>query len=547
MRRRLGLLVASLASVAASAQTGPALVSTDTREQAAQYEALGATIGQITIIVDNVFDLSNPAEDKRLYRIANRLHITTREHVVAAILLFRSGSRFDQRVIEESERLMRAYPFISDATIRVLRYDAASNTVDVEARIHDTWSFSPDISFSRSGGQNEFGIGLDEGNLLGYGKEFAIGYDSSIDRTERLLRYIDPNVLGGRTRLDMSLANNSDGDRYRIAASRPFFALNSRRSLGAEVLDEQRIDPMYDLGEVIDEFGRERSFLDVSGGWSRGLLQGRSLRWLVGATYDSQVFSPTADVPDPLLLPPDRKLVYPWAGFQILFDDFRKLMYFNMMGRIEDIPFGLNLSLRAGYASPHYGADRAAWIFDFDARKAWEPAPGRYFFLEVGSHARYEDVGLRDSRLTTRARYFQRNLGRHLFSVGLTTLVSDHLDPDQQVLLGGDNGLRGYPVRYQAGEHRAVLNVEQRFYTNWYPWRLVQVGAAVFLDAGRTWGQDPRGSSNLGMLYDLGMGLRLVAPRSSGQRVIHVDLAFPLNADPSIDSVQLVIETKSSF
>jgi hypothetical protein len=29
--------------------------------------------------------------------------------------------------------------------------------------------------------------------------------------------------------------------------------------------------------------------------------------------------------------------------------------------------------------------------------------------------------------------------------------------------------------------------------------------------------------------------------------VLHIDLAFPMNGDPTIDNVQLVIETKGSF
>src|SRR4029453_7544016 len=60
-----------------------------------------------------------------------------------------------------------------------------------------------------------------------------------------------------------------------------------------------------------------------------------------------------------------------------------------------------------------------------------------------------------------------------------------------QLLLGGDNGLRGYPLRYQAGDALALFTLEQRFYTDWQPLKLVNVGAAVFFDAGRAWGQDP--------------------------------------------------------
>jgi hemolysin activation/secretion protein len=73
------------------------------------------------------------------------------------------------------------------------------------------------------------------------------------------------------------------------------------------------------------------------------------------------------------------------------------------------------------------------------------------------------------------------------------------------------------------------------------------VGYAVFADAGRVSGADPRAAPSLGTLYDVGIGLRLSSPRSSGRSVVHIDLAFPLNGDPSIDSAQLIIETKGSF
>ena len=32
--------------------------------------------------------------------------------------------------------------------------------------------------------------------------------------------------------------------------------------------------------------------------------------------------------------------------------------------------------------------------------------------------------------------------------------------------LGGDTGLRGYPLRYQNGNQRALFTVEERLYTN---------------------------------------------------------------------------------
>jgi hypothetical protein len=40
------------------------------------------------------------------------------------------------------------------------------------------------------------------------------------------------------------------------------------------------------------------------------------------------------------------------------------------------------------------------------------------------------------------------------------------------------------PLRYQAGERRSLLSVEERFFTDFYPWRLFRMGYAAFLDVG---------------------------------------------------------------
>ena len=167
--------------------------------------------------------------------------------------------------------------------------------------------------------------------------------------------------------------------------------------------------------------------------------------------------------------------------------------------------------------------------------------------FSTGTSGRLEDGTFTNTVLNGAVRYYLQQSDRRLFFITAEGMKGYRLDRDNQILLGGDNGLRGYPLRYQAGEGRAVVNVEQRFYTDLYPWRLFRVGYAAFFDAGRAWGKDPRAADPLGMLYDVGIGLRLSSPRASGRSIVHIDLAFPLNGDSSIDNVQLVIETKGSF
>jgi hypothetical protein len=539
----LGALAAWLAAMSpASAQPASPIPLREVLEQS------GATIRTINVIVENVFDPSNPDEDKKLYRWANNVHVLTRESVVLDILLLAPGDRFVARRLDESARALRARGFISEASLEIAAYDPATNSVDINVRVRDSWSLALDLKLNRTGGETEWGIGLSENNLFGTGKTLEIGYESEIDRDQALLGYSDGNVFGSRVSLRALLSNASDGHRRELLVERPFFSLDTPWTIGGSLHDEQRVDTMYDLGEEIDEFGHEIEAASLRGGWSPGLVGRRAQRFLFGLTSEEHRFTATTDVPDPLLLPPDRKLVYPWIGWEWLEDDYREMTELNDMGRTEDISLGLNVFASVGFAERRYGSDREATLYNLTAKKGWEPGgPGRLLLFESGASTRREDDGYRNSQLFVSGQYYRRNLERHLFSVSLNALFTDDLDPENQVLLGGDTGLRGYPIRYQAGESRVVLNVEQRFFTDFYPWRLFRVGWAVFGDIGRVSGTDPRATPPLGTLYDVGAGLRLSSPRASGRNVVHVDLAFPLNAEPDIDSVQFVIETKGSF
>ncbi len=79
------------------------------------------------------------------------------------------------------------------------------------------------------------------------------------------------------------------------------------------------------------------------------------------------------------------------------------------------------------------------------------------------------------------------------------------------------------------------VTAEQRVFTNWYPFRLFNVGGAVFADVGRTWGANPGGTESLGLLKDVGFGLRFGNSRSALGNVLHVDVAAPLDGGSDIE------------
>ncbi len=98
------------ASFVATAQQ-PAAGSPPPGMTRAQLQEAGATIRAIYVTVDNVFDPSNPDEDKALYRWANSVHVLTRDKAVQDILLFAPGDPFIARLLDESARALRAARF----------------------------------------------------------------------------------------------------------------------------------------------------------------------------------------------------------------------------------------------------------------------------------------------------------------------------------------------------------------------------------------------------------------------------------------------------
>jgi hemolysin activation/secretion protein len=172
---------------------------------------------------------------------------------------------------------------------------------------------------------------------------------------------------------------------------------------------------------------------------------------------------------------------------------------------------------------------------------------GNLIFFNAMGTGRFGPSGTENVVVGGRAEYFLRDLGRHIFFVGVEANAARNLDPEKQLLLGGDSGLRGYPLRYQAGDRRALITIEQRFYTDWHLLKLLHVGGALFMDAGAAWFADEDNPTELGLLRDVGFGLRLGSSRSSTGTIVHIDVAFPLDGLDDIESPQFFIKAKDSF
>ncbi len=247
------------------------------------------------------------------------------------------------------------------------------------------------------------------------------------------------------------------------------------------------------------------------------------------------------------MIPADRKLVYPFIGMEIVEDDFATTKNRDQIGRTEDFYLGYQLSGAIGWSTTRLGADRNAIIFSGRARRGFGALEDHELLVSASVDGRVESGHAVNSILALDARYYRKQSEKRLFYLAMSATAGHSLDIDNPVEIGGDTGLRGYPLRYQSGDSKLLVTIEQRYFTDWYPFRLVRIGGAVFADAGRVWGKDPIGGRRYSWLSDVGFGLRLAPTRSSGNKIVHLDVAFPLGGDSSIDSVQFLLESKRSF
>jgi len=504
-----------------------------------------AIIGEVTLDKSNVFDLTNPAENKWLYRMANRFHIVTRDKVIRKQLLFRSGDRYSSRIVDESERILRQNDYLFDADIKPVRYE--NGVVDLTVKTTDVWSLMPDIDFSRSGGENKTKIGIQDDNFLGRGQQINISHTEDIDRDSDRLEIEDRHLGRSWVSARLKIEDNSDGKVNLLSATRPFYALDTRWSAGGTALEDDHRTALYSLGDEAAEFQQDRDFYTAFGGWSRGLRGRWVRRWTAGFTYDDNDFS---EVPDPTLpaaIPEDRRLAYPFIGVELLEDDFQVARNRNQIGRTEDFYMGTRFFASLGWADESYGSDRDALIFTSRARRGFGSLDKSALLLSALAYGRVESGDARNAVLDAKAQYYRKQSEKRVFFATLSATKGHALDLDNPVQIGGDTGLRGYPLRYQSGDSKMLLSLEERYFWDWYPFRFVRVGGAIFIDAGRAWGTSPVGEENLGWLTNVGFGLRLAPTRFATLKIVHLDVAFPLDGDDSIDSVQFLLEAKRTF
>lgn len=535
------LLAASITGTAARAQ----VPMPDTLPSFAELQAAGATVGEIRVVPLEIFDTNDPAENYALFRLANRLHIPTREGVIRRAILFQTGEPVSVRLIEETERLLRSNRYLYDVSVRPVAVQGG--VVDIEVTTRDTWSLSVGAGVGTSGGERSSSVEFTEYNLLGTGTSLGFKRSNDVDRSSTELEYANNRAFGTWTSVAASHASNSDGQRSAFSVVRPFYALDARWSAGFRVSSNDRIDPLYQAGEVVSEYRATQSKAEVFGGWSDGLVGGWVRRHTVGWSASRARYAAEPGRAAPMQLPEDRRRVGPYWRFDLIEDRVERELNRNLIGRPEFFQLGLLASLQVNWDGQALGSDRDALRFSAALSRGFAPRPGDTLIARAAWSGELLRNATGSQFLSAGAQYYRPQTRYRLFYAAAEADWITRPGPTDQLVLGGDNGLRGYPLRYQSGTRRVLLTAEQRFYTDVYLWRLFRLGGAAFVDVGRAWGGVLPNTDNPGWLGDVGFGLRVVSERSSFGTVVHVDVAFPVKRVGDISKAQLLVKAKRSF
>ncbi|MFL5520074.1 MAG: hypothetical protein ACJ8B6_04005 [Gemmatimonadales bacterium] len=510
-----------------------------------ELEAVGATIGEIRIDARNIFDLDDPREDNWLFRLANTLHVRTRPQVIRRDLLFKPGERVSARLVEETERLLLSKSHYYDVHIVPTNY--RDGVVDLDVITRDTWTINLNAKYSRSGGATSSKIGVMDTNLAGTALKVGLLQSSDPDRRGSEFEIDYGQAFDGHTQVAYQEGSYDDGFRKVGTVSRPFYALDARWAYGAMWETYDRVDSIYNAGETVSAYRHFSEGGEAYAGWSRGLIGGWTQRFSLGLHVRNDRYAPEPDEGAPAPFPVAHKVHGPFLLYEVLEDDFVRTRNRDQIARTEFAQMGLRSRVQVTRALQGWGSTLSAWLYSAEVSDGFAFAGGHDLHATLTLERRIDTRGEPLDHQGMLLRYFAPQ-GRRAAFYG--SLALDRLGtaaaPDQLVI-GGDTGLRGYPLRYQHGERRALLTLEQRAYTDWYPFRLFRVGGAVFFDVGRAWQGVNQNALNPGWLSDAGVGLRLALDRTAFANVLHIDAAVPFNRAPGIKSVEIVVRSKLTF
>lgn len=509
-----------------------------------QKSASNLIVRDIFITINDIFDDS---ELNPVYRYANQIKATTKKEVVYRELLLKEGDQFDEFLLEESERNLRSLSFLRRVTITQV---VDAEFVDLFVEVYDTWTFFPEISLSLGSGEDKKSLSFTERNAFGYGKRYELGYAEDEGRKKVRGIWEDPRLMGTDKKLLLAHFDRSDGYRNVTSFGKPFRSLTEPNSWELDSDFSDIVNSLYEAGD--ESFVYRQRSQNLGGRYTKsyGDPEDKVKRYSYGYHYSKDIFNEAneddfndIDVDrdtldqNPEQLASDRYFSGPTVGYQQIEADYITKAYIDRFERLEDFNLGKEFSATVNFASHALSSDRDTLLFTLSQAKGWRVDRDAFFRGEIGSGGRVDTNGVDNFLFHTDLKYYnvlgekyyrKTFLGHHTLAFSVRFDTGEALDKDKEFLLGAEDGLRGYESKSFSGDHRFIVNLEDRVLLVEDIIDLFSLGGAFFIDAGGVSGKSVGNVFSENLYADVGFGLRIGIPRSSNGTVVRLDVAFPL-------------------
>jgi hypothetical protein len=517
----------------------------------------GERISRIDIDASPPFRITGNTVWQRAGRFAAKQHVTTKEGVIRRYLALQLGSQCTELRRAESERILRAQPFIADAT--VLAYADGAGGVILNVTTVDEVSLIFGLGITARS-PHFHSLTLGEDNLLGsaihaegqwkYGGAFRDVYAGKIVDYQFLGRPYQFRVEGGRREL---------GSDWGTELSHPFLTdlqrLSWRTTAGNTNAYFYFRRPNADPAAL----RIERSYSDVGGVIRVGPPSGRLA--LVGGSISFEEERPETQpvlVTDSALLPDtstaliNRYSSHHTARLNALWGvrnvRFVRVSGFDALEGTQDLRTGVQVAMLLGKGARFLGGKERDMFGSTDMYIGMA-TPISYSALSVAGEGRRDDEGKWDGILAhARGAVYLKPFNRQTWISDLTWSGGwKQRIPFQLTFADRDGGLRGFRTADVGGARRLVARVEDRYFLGRFR-QVASVAVAGFGEAGKIWAGDSPFGVNTPVYISTGFSVLAASPPQS-RRTIRADFAFPVRGERkhSVEVRLTVIDFTRSF
>lgn len=532
---KAGLMAGSLVIVAAVAARAEAQVPV---ASAAPLRCRGEIVSRIDVQSLPPF---TPQGDRWYDRVAHRaaeLHSTTKEPVIRRFLALKEGSPCTELRRRDSERILRAQPFLASASVTA--YPDGRGGVTLSVLTIDEVSLILGGSASLKAPVVR-GFRVGEANLHGEGIYVVGSWRSSqLFRDVFSGKVVDYQFLGKPYQATAEGTRNELGGSWNTELAHPYLTDLQRiawRTTAGGVESYQRLlRPSGD--NVAMQF--TRTYGDVGGVIRLGptgrlfLVGGSVSRELERPAYTPVVIVGDTPVPELGTALTGRYESLNTTRLNALLGyrqvRFMKVNGFDALRGTQDVRAGIEVATLFGRGIQAFRRDESDY-FVSGSLYAGAGNPTSFVAVEtIGERRRSLDEKRWDGILMSgrAAWYMKPGTQRQTIvsSVEYSAGVGQRI-PFQLSFADRDGGLRGFKGSRTAGGRRLVTRLEDRYVLGNFK-QFAAVGLAGFVDAGKLWAGDAPFGVNSGVAVSAGVGLLVALPPRS-RRTWRMDVAFPVS------------------